>query len=115
MEQTIRLALPGSVIEADGSSADNPVDAAPHIYVDFNDDGEFSADECVYNPMAYDADGNVTDYGKFLRAGTEVNTITLTQAIPAGDYNAELVWTGVLSSDHTPANPMSFNFKISVS
>lgn len=115
LEQTIRLALPGSVIEADGSSADNPVDAAPHIYVDFNDDGEFSADECVYNPMAYDADGNVTDYGKFLRAGTEVNTITLTQAIPAGDYNAELVWTGVLSSDHTPANPMSFNFKISVS
>lgn len=115
LEQTIRLALPGSVIEADGSSVDNPVDAAPHIYVDVNGDGTFSEDECVYNAMTYGADGRITDYGKFLRAGTEVNTITLNQALKAGIYNAELVWTGVLASDRTPANPMSFNFVITVS
>ena len=115
LEQSIRLALPGSVIDADGHTAKNPVDAAPHIYVDLNGDGEFSADECVYNPMTYADDGSVSDYGKFLRAGTEVNSIALTQTLPAGDYNAELVWTSVMASDHTPANPMSFNFKISVS
>lgn len=115
LTQNIRLALPGSVIEADGSTVGNPVDAAPHIYVDVNGDGAFSEDECVYNPMTYGADGNITDYGKFLRAGTEVNQITLNQALKAGTYNAELVWTGVLVSDHTPANPMSFNFVITVS
>lgn len=112
LEQSIRLALPGTVISSDGESTENPVDAAPHIYVDLNGDGEFEDSECVYNPMTYGAGGSITDYGKFLKAGTEVNHITLTQAVPAGEYKAELVWTGVLKSDHTPANPMTFDFKI---
>lgn len=115
LEQSIRLALPGTVTGTDGKSTANPVDAAPHIYVDLNGDEVFDRDECVYNALTYDADGNVESYGLFLHAGTEVNEITLTRPLDAGEYDAELVWTGIMQSDHTPANPMTFQFKITVS
>lgn len=115
LEQNIRIALPGTVIGENGTSEANPVDAAPHIYVDLNGDGVFDRDECVYNAPTYDDDGNVQAYGLFLHAGTEVNEITLTRPLDAGEYDAELVWTGIMQSDHTPANPMTFQFKITVS
>lgn len=115
LEQSIRLALPGTVTGTDGKSTANPIDAAPHIYVDLNGDGVFDRDECVYNAPTYDADGNVESYGLFLHAGTEVTKITLTQPLDAGTYDAELVWTGIMQSDHTLANPMTFRLKITVS
>lgn len=94
--------------------AGNTDDLAAHIYVDLNKDGEFTKDECVYNPIEYDEDGNVTSYGKFIAPGKEIEHITILQEIPAGTYDASLQFTAVDIDTKTLDNPMNFDFELKV-
>lgn len=117
-EQDVTLTLPKnvSIKDAEGNdiSYENPVISSPHIYVDLNNDGEFSEDECIYNPVTYDEDGNISDYGDMLKPGNTIDHITLTQGLPAGTYNAKVLWTSLIAENNQPANPMVFNFTITV-
>lgn len=116
--QEVSIWLPATATHTDEDGTDvtedNPVYAAPHIYVDLNSDGEFSSGECVWNPMEYDEEGRVTNVGQLLMPGHEVTSIELTQPLEAGTYDAELVWTGVTIDTKELANPMSFRFGLTV-
>ena len=107
--QDFRLSLPSTCKYSKGREGGNPIISSPSISVDLNHDGKYSDTECVYNPAGKDG------YGAFLRPGTEVDRITLTQKVPAGTYNARTVWRSVLSSDgKTPAGTTSFDFTLTV-
>lgn len=107
--QDFRLSLPGTCKYSKGREGGNPIISSPSVSVDLNHDGKYSDTECVYNPAGKDG------YGAFLRPGTEVDRITLTQKVPAGTYNARTVWRSVLSSDgKTPAGSTSFDFTLTV-
>lgn len=82
----------------------NPVDLAPQIYVDLNNDGSFSDDECLYN----------ADESSRLSPGTQITTIDLTRTIPQGTYNAEVVYRAFLQGTDQSANGMNFNFALTV-
>lgn len=116
--QEIKLVLPANVTVKDKYGRDqsykNPIDAAPHIYVDLNKDGEFTEDECLYNPMTLDDEGNITDIGKLLQAGNEITSVDLTSPLDAGEYDAQVLWTGITSDTHEMANPMTFRFHLTV-
>lgn len=107
--QDFRLSLPATCKYSKGREGGNPIISSPSVSVDLNHDGKYSDTECVYNPAGKDG------YGAFLRPGTEVDRITLTQKVPAGTYNARTVWRSVLSSDgKTPAGSTSFDFTLTV-
>lgn len=114
---TIQLPATATHTNADGEEVteDNPVYAAPHVYVDLDGDGEFAEDECLWNPMERDADGTVTNVGQLLRPGNEVSEVELARPLDAGEYDAELLWTGVLADTHELANPISFRFRVTAS
>lgn len=108
MTQDFKLLLPATVTHG-GETSGNPVASSPSVYVDLDGSGTFEESECVYN--APDATG----YGKLLAAGSEVDSIELTQAIPAGQYKAMTLWRSVLSSDHSQAaGQSSFTFTLTV-
>lgn len=117
-EQETSIWLPATATHTgeDGEEVveDNPVYAAPHVYLDLDGDGKFARDECVYNPMEYDDEDNVTNVGDLLRPGHEVTRIELTRPLEAGEYDAELLWTGLTIEDGELANPMTFKFHVSV-
>lgn len=92
----------------------NPVDMAPHIYVDFDGNGDFSDDECVYNPITKNSTGTVESYGLFIRPGQQIDTIELTRDVPVGTYAARVTYTAVTTDSHELANPMSFDFTLEV-
>lgn len=92
----------------------NPVDMAPHIYVDFDANGDFSDDECVYNPITKNSAGNVESYGLFIRPGQQIDSVELTRDISAGTYAARVTYTAVTTDSHELANPMSFDFTLEV-
>lgn len=107
--QDFRLSLPATCKYAKGKEGGNPIISSPSIMVDLNHDGKYSDSECIYNPAGK------TGYGAFLRPGTEVNRIKLTQSVPAGTYSARTVWRSVLASDgKTPASSTSFDFNLTV-
>lgn len=107
--QDFRLSLPATCKYSKGREGGNPIISSPSVSVDLNHDGKYSDTECVYNPAGKDG------YGAFLRPGTEVDRITLTQKVPAVTYNARTVWRSVLSSDgKTPAGSTSFDFTLTV-
>lgn len=109
LTQDFRLSLPATCKYAKGKEGGNPIISSPSIMVDLNHDGKYSDSECVYNPAGK------TGYGAFLRPGTEVNRIKLTQSVPAGTYSARTVWRSVLASDgKTPASSTSFDFNLTV-
>lgn len=109
MTQDFRLSLPATCKYAKGKEGGNPILSSPSVLVDFNHDGKYSDSECVYNPAGK------TGYGAFLRPGTEVNRIKLTQSVPAGIYSARTVWNSVLARDgKTPAGSTSFDFTLTV-
>lgn len=109
MTQDFRLSLPATCKYAKGKEGGNPILSSPSVLVDFNHDGKYSDSECVYNPAGK------TGYGAFLRPGTEVNRIRLTQPVKAGAYSARTVWRSVLASDgKTPASSTSFDFNLTV-
>ena len=106
--QDLKLSLPATCTHG-GETGRNPVDSSPSVYVDLDGNGDFDASECVYN--APDSSG----YGKLLSAGSEVDSIELDQAIPAGQYTAMTVWRSVLASDHSqPAGQSSFTWALTV-
>ncbi len=108
MTQDFRLSLPATVTHG-GETSGNPIASAPSVYVDLDGSGTFEDSECVYN--APDATG----YGKLLAAGSEVDSIELTQAIPAGEYKAMTLWRSVLASDHSQAaGQSSFTWTLTV-
>lgn len=106
--QDFRLSLPATCKYSKTESG-NPILSSPSVWADLNGDRKYSDSECIYNPAGK------TGYGAFLRPGTEVDRITLTQKLPAGIYNARVVWRSVLSSDgKTPAGSTSFDFTLTV-
>lgn len=109
LTQDFRLSLPATCKYAKGKEGGNPIISSPSVMVDLNHDGKYSDSECVYNPAGK------TGYGAFLRPGTEVNRIRLTQPVKAGTYSARTVWRSVLASDgKTPASSTSFDFNLTV-
>ena len=108
MTQDFRLSLPSTCQYAKGKQGGNPILSSPSLMVDFNHDGKYSDSECVYNPAGKDG------YGAFLRPGTEVDRIRLTQTVPAGTYAARTVWRSVLLDGKTPAGSTSFDFTLTV-
>ena len=109
LTQDFRLSLPSTCKYAKGKEGGNPIISSPSVMVDFNHDSKYSDNECVYNPAGKDG------FGAFLRPGCEVDRITLTQKLPAGNFNARVVWRSVLSSDgKTPAGSTSFDFILTV-
>ena len=106
--QDFRLSLPSTCKYSKGREGGNPIISSPSISVDLNHDGKYSDTECVYNPAGKDG------YGAFLRPGTEVDRITLTQKVPAGTYNARTVWRSLLQDGKTPAGSTSFDFTLTV-
>lgn len=108
-QDDFRLSLPATCKYAKGKQGGNPILSSPSIWVDLNHDSKYSDNECVYNPAGKDG------FGAFLRPGTEVDHIRLTQSVPAGTYSARTVWNSVLSSDgKTPAGSTSFDFTLTV-
>lgn len=108
LTQDFRLSLPATCKYSKTESA-NPILSSPSVWADLNGDRKYSDSECIYNPAGK------TGYGAFLRPGTQVDRITLTQKLPAGIYNARVVWRSVLSSDgKTPAGSTSFDFTLTV-
>lgn len=118
MTQDVMLVLPDTVntsgIDGEEITYPNPVYAAPHIYVDLNSDGSFDDDECVFNPIAMNPDGSVADLGQMLKPGNMIDKIELTKPLTAGDYDAQLIWTGIRSDTQEMANPMLFRFHLKV-
>ena len=109
-EVDFRLSLPATCKFSKQHEGGNPILSSPSIWVDTNNDSKYSSSECFYNPP------DKTGYGAFLRPGTEVDRIILIQKLPAGIYNARVVWRSVLSSDgKTPAGSTSFDFTLTVS
>lgn len=109
MTQDFKLSLPSTCAYSKGKEGGNPIISSPTVLVDFNHDSKYSDNECVYNPAGKDG------YGAFLRPGTEVNRIRLTQPVKAGTYSARTVWNSVLASDgKTPAGSTSFDFTLTV-
>lgn len=108
LTQDFKLSLPSTCKYAKGKEGGNPVISSPSIAVDLNADGEFSDSEIVYNAP------DKTGYGRFLRPGTEVDRIRLTQSVPAGTYSARTVWRSLLQDGKTPAGSTSFDFTLTV-
>lgn len=94
--------------------AENNIDASAHIYVDLNKDGKFSNSECVYNPIKYDKQGNMTSFKHMLRPGYQINGVQIDRDIPKGKYKAQVLWTGVTRKTHELANPARFAFNLQV-
>lgn len=108
LKQPLELSLPATCTHG-GATGRNPVDSSPSVYVDFDGSGTFDDSECVWNAP------DSTGYGKLLAAGSEVDTIELSQKVPAGRYSAMTVWRSVLSSDHSkPAGQSAFTWALTV-
>lgn len=107
-QEDFKLSLPSTCKYSKGKTGGNPIISSPSVMVDLNRDGKYSDSEIVYNPAGK------TGYGAFLRPGTEVDRITLTQKVPAGTYNARTVWRSLLQDGKTPAGSTSFDFTLTV-
>lgn len=108
LTQDFKLSLPSTCKYSKGKQGGNPIISSPSLMVDLNHDGKYSDSEIVYNPAGK------TGYGAFLRPGTEVDRITLTQKVPAGTYSARTVWRSLLQDGKTPAGSTSFDFTLTV-
>lgn len=83
----------------------NTVDLAPQIYVDLNNDNEFTDDECFFN----------ADCSKRIQPGNSVDKVTLSKEMPAGTYKAEVVYKAfdaLNTGSDTPVNGMNFDFTV---
>lgn len=108
LKQSLKLSLPANCTHG-GETGRNPVDSSPSVYVDLDGSSTFDDSECVWNAP------DSTGYGKLLAAGSEVDTIELSQKVPAGRYSAMTVWRSVLSSDHSqPAGQSAFTWRLTV-
>lgn len=105
--QDMTLLLPATCT-VDGKEGANPVLSSPSIAVDLNADGVFSDDEVLYNAP------DKTGFGEFLRPGTAVEHIDLTEPLNAGKYSARTVWRSVLQDGKTPAGAATFDWHLTV-
>lgn len=105
--QDMTLLLPATCT-VDGKEGANPVLSSPSIAVDLNADGVFSDDEVLYNAP------DKTGFGEFLRPGTAVEHIDLTEPLNAGEYSARTVWRSVLQDGKTPAGAATFDWHLTV-
>lgn len=114
VEQRLTISNPTYVTNPDGTQSKQPVKLAPHIYVDLDGNGEFSDDECVWNPVTYDRDGRITDYGSFLEPGDKVDEITLTRELGPGTYDARLEYTAVRRDTGELVSGKYYDFALTV-
>lgn len=105
--QDMVLLLPATCT-VDGKEGANPVLSSPSIAVDLNADGVFSDDEVLYNAP------DKTGFGEFLRPGTAVEHIDLSEPLAAGEYNARSVWRSILLDGKTPAGTATFDWHLTV-
>lgn len=84
----------------------NPVDLCPSVYLDFNKDGKFADDECIWE-LGDDGKGRIAP-------GHEIDTVAPDRKLEKGSYDAQVVYLAYMHGTDTPANGMNFAFKVTV-
>lgn len=86
----------------------NPVDMAPVVSVDCDDNGRFDDDEIVYNK-----NWNL-DKAKVLAPGSHVDQIELSREIPKGEHAAQVAFVAYHKQTSQRVNGMTMDFKVKV-
>lgn len=100
--QDMTLLLPATCT-VDGKLGANPVLSAPSIAVDLDKSGTFEPREVLFNSE-----------GAYLRAGSQLDHIDLSEPLAAGEYSARTVWRSVLLDGKTPAGAATFDWHLTV-
>lgn len=100
--QDMTLLLPATCT-VDGKLGANPVLSAPSIAVDLDKSGTFEPREVLFNSE-----------GAYLRAGSQLDHIDLSEPLAAGEYSARTVWRSVLLDGKTKAGTATFDWHLTV-
>lgn len=100
--QDMTLLLPATCT-VDGKLGANPVLSAPSIAVDLDKSGTFEPREVLFNSE-----------GAYLRAGSQLDHVDLSEPLAAGEYSARTVWRSVLLDGKTPAGAATFDWHLTV-
>lgn len=100
--QDMVLLLPATCT-VDGKEGGNPVLSAPSIAVDLDKSGTFEPREVLFNSE-----------GAYLRAGSQLDHIDLSEPLAAGEYSARTVWRSVLLDGKTKAGTATFDWHLTV-
>lgn len=100
--QDMVLLLPATCT-VDGKVGGNPVLSAPSIAVDLDKSGTFEPREVLFNSE-----------GAYLRAGSQLDHIDLSEPLAAGEYSARTIWRSVLQEDGKPAGNATFDWHLTV-
>lgn len=100
--QDMTLLLPATCT-VDGKLGANPVLSAPSIAVDLDKSGTFEPREVLFNSE-----------GAYLRAGSQLDHIDLSEPLAAGEYSARTVWRSVLLDGKTKAGAATFDWHLTV-
>lgn len=100
--QDMTLLLPATCT-VDGKLGANPVLSAPSIAVDLDKSGTFEPHEVLFNSE-----------GAYLRAGSQLDHIDLSEPLAAGEYSARTVWRSVLLDGKTKAGAATFDWHLTV-
>lgn len=100
--QDMTLLLPATCT-VDGKLGANPVLSAPSIAVDLDKSGTFEPREVLFNSE-----------GAYLRAGSQLDHVDLSEPLAAGEYSARTVWRSVLQDGKTPAGAATFDWHLTV-
>ena len=100
--QDMTLLLPATCT-VDGKLGANPVLSAPSIAVDLDKSGTFEPHEVLFNSE-----------GAYLRAGSQLDHIDLSEPLAAGEYSARSVWRSVLLVGKTKAGAATFVWHLTV-
>lgn len=100
--QDMVLLLPATCT-VDGKVGGNPVLSAPSIAVDLDKSGTFEPREVLFNSE-----------GAYLRAGSQLDHIDLSEPLAAGEYSARTIWRSVLQEDGKPAGTATFDWHLTV-
>lgn len=100
--QDMTLLLPATCT-VDGKLGANPVLSAPSIAVDLDKSGTFEPHEVLFNSE-----------GAYLRAGSQLDHVDLSEPLAAGEYSARTVWRSVLLDGKTKAGAATFDWHLTV-
>lgn len=100
--QDMTLLLPATCT-VDGKLGANPVLSAPSIAVDLDKSGTFEPREVLFNSE-----------GAYLRAGSQLDHIDLSEPLAAGKYSARTVWRSLLLDGKTKAGTATFDWHLTV-
>lgn len=100
--QDMTLLLPATCT-VDGKLGANPVLSAPSIAVDLDKSGTFEPHEVLFNSE-----------GAYLRAGSQLGHVDLSEPLAAGEYSARTVWRSVLLDGKTKAGSATFDWHLTV-